>query len=304
MQRNKKMIYCYNDIQGYGRKLYDAVNANNGSANMIGMAAQVPNEPQSIVYINLDGTQAAQDVYYNLCQLDNVRIIPSHRVVEMSDNCMLQQSEISKWLPSGWIVDNLRDAVGTIQRISYPVCDLSNPKKRIRIENSDEAFRHIAGIFNSKSTAPKKIYLRTEIDSESALQKKVYFRTEIDSVDNEWFVFMLGKKYAFAARTYNNSFAMIDSVNEQYNELLKYVYAFMSDEDISWASVKVICGADKEMKYISVFVDNIYASFPFDWLQTGGMMFETDNGYDWKSTGKPALRIFDFAAKMINEGIL
>ena len=281
------MIYCYNDSQGYGRKLYDAVNENRGSTNMIGMAAQVPNEPQSIVYINIDGTQAAQDVYYNLCQYEHIKLIPSQRIVEMSNDCMEQQSEIGKWLPSGWIIDNLRDAVGLIQKVNYPIYDFPDVNRRAIIENSDEAFKLISGKFFPKSE-----------------RKEFYLRTVVECKENEWFVFMLGKKYAFAARTYNNSFAMIDSMNDRYNELLKYAYTFMADENINWASVKVICGADKERKVISPFIDNVYASFPFYWLQTGGMMFEVDNDGNWKSTGKPALRIFDFAAKMMNEGTL
>ncbi len=282
------MIYCYNDLLGYGKRLCEAVNANKGSAMMISHAAQVPNEHESIVYVNFDGSDSVNRIYNELLEYENVYIIPEERVTSLSNNPINQHEVIrKKWVCSSWLLNNLRDAVGTIQKIIYPVVKYNSNGSKEIIESSEDAFKICAKAFDTKSA-----------------EKYLYLRSAVDSRDNEWFIFMLGKKYAFAAKVHEDKYQMINVMNEQHNELLKYAYAFMKDEDINWAAVKVICGLDKNKRFISPFIDNVYASFPMDWLMTGGMVFESDNGTDWESTGKPALRIFDFAAKMIIEGTI
>ena len=254
---------------------------------MISHAAQVPNEHESIVYVNFDGSDSVNRIYNELIEYENVYIIPEERVAGMSNNPIGLYNQVNKWIPSSWFMRDLRTAVGVIQKIAFPVVKYNSDGTKEYIETSEHAFKKCVKAFDAKNPEPY-----------------FYLRSTVDSRDNEWFVFMLGKKYAFAAKIHEDKYQMINVMNEQHNELLKYAYAFMKDEDINWAAVKVICGLDKNKGVISPFIDNVYASFPMDWLMTGGMVFESDNGTDWKSTGKPALRIFDFAAKMIIEGTL
>jgi hypothetical protein len=277
------MLYCWNDSWGYGKELADAFAANGGQSMMIAVAAQVPNEFESIAFVNYIDSRTAQNIYQDILELEMVRTIPYNKIVNMVSNPLEQHNQLDRYMPTVWHLKTLRDAMGVISKIHYPVTSVRKDES-IVLNSSDDAYKECIYAFDKKQQG--YLFLRTEI-----------------SIEREWFVCMLGKRYAFIVERAGDGLDMVNVLNERHIELLKYIYAVVQTENIDWVVLRVVTGLDKERDIRSPFIVDMHVTWPPEWLNMGGMVFGSTDGENWTSTGKPAKMIFDFAAKLIIEDV-
>ena len=207
-------------------------------------------------------------------------------------------------MPSTFLFRSIEEAMSAVNDLPYPIVSYSNsnPDRNKRIlEGADSAFMEAATVFKEPGLA---------LPTGSFQQGYVFWQPEVNRQGLTWYVFMAARRYAVVTQVPTGAsqatpachIETVELLTERMVELLRYVYAFVLDNDFKWASVEVVAGEDPVREIASPFICGISASWPFAWFEQGGMVFETTDGSNWQPTGVPAVKIFNLVASAILEG--
>ena len=291
------MIYCYKDQESVGTEVAAWVQKYKGSSQIITHPAHVEGGEGVKVFCypptGAEGDYVLELVSEIATRNKWVEQIPSLRVMRLTGKMVDQAMTFGQWMPSGWLFRTMEEVKAGIDELIYPVYSLSNSGDIRPIENSSEAYTDAVECFKGDG------FLLSNGKRQTGY---VYFQTVLSEMASSWRVFMFAQKYAIIVQAGSDKVFPMDVLSEQLVELLKYVYAFMLDNSFQWGSVEVLAGADRVRGIRSPFIGSISANWPKNWFLEGGMIFETADGLDWKSTGIPAVRWYSVVAKELTHG--
>lgn len=292
------MIYCFNDREQVGAEVAAWIKKYEGSSQIVTHPAQIeggegvkffaypPQGPEGEYVLSI-----SEEINK---QYPGIEIIPSLRVMRLHDKVIDQAMTFGQWMPSGWLFRNMDEVQKKINDVIFPVNSLSNSGDVRPLENPSEAYVDATECFNGNGFPLANGKRQTNY---------VYFQTILTDLAPSWRVFLFNLKYAIVCRMGDGKVYPMDVLSEQILELLKYAFAFMLDNNFKWGSVEVLAGSDRVREVRSPFIGSISTSWPKDWFLNGGMIFETSNGYEWESTGIPAIRWYQVVAKELVSGI-
>ncbi len=298
------IVYCYKDLDTVGNEIAVAVEKLHGSSQVITHQQQVVDDKGSIVFHYPPlGPESdyVRELSVDLAKMKNVRQIPSVREMALHGRIVDQYVTFGQWMPSAWLFRSMDEVKEKINEIEFPVISFSNNGERRILKEASDGLIEATDVFKGNGYPL----------AESGRRQRGYVFWMIELIQQmpSWRVIMFAKKYAIVIRysktLYHHGAEKIfpmDVISEQIVELLKYVFAFMLDNSFSWGSVEVLAGADRVRKVASPFISFYSASWPKNWFLDGGMIFETETGEQWKSTGIPAIRWYELVAKCILEG--
>lgn len=300
------MTYCYNDVYSWGRELHASIEKHKGSAQMFTHALQVPDEPGVHTFLNITDKERdyVKELNEELGSKQQICQIPSLGEGRLHDERLPQYQLFGPWMPTTWLLTSITEVSRQLNALVYPIVSVSSARawqNRRLLENPDEAFQDAVLAFS----------LHGKCLVTGGHQKDyVLWQPVVDRGHGRWAVFMAAKRYAAVTRLLGDGnpsdpqlpIEPIDVLDERIVEVLKYTAAFVREYNLNWVSVEVLAGLDPVRKIASPFVMEVATSWPFAWFRRGGMIFESDNGLDWTSTGLPSSRVFDVLATSILEG--
>lgn len=294
------MIYCYNDREQAGAEVAAYIKKNNGSSQVITHPAQVEGgeDVKAFCYLPISREAAyvlelAETIHK---EHPEIEIVPDLKVMRLQKRLINQAMTFGQWMPSGWLVRSMAELQKIINEMPYPVNSLSNSGDRRLMLNPSDIYVEALECFKGEGIA---------LSNELRQKKYAYYQVELLERAPSWRVFLFAMKYAVMVNFGNGpDFKVypIDVLSDQLLELLRYVYAFMLDNQYQWGSVEIACGSDPVRSIRSPFVGSISTNWPKDWFLNGGMIFETKDGMNWESTGIPAVRWYSVVAKELVNG--
>ncbi len=291
------IVYCYKDLDTVGNEIAVAIEKLHGSSQIITHQQQVVDDKGSIVFhYPPPGPESdyVRELSVDLAKMKNVRQVPSVREMALHGRIVDQYVTFGQWMPSAWLFRSMDEVKEKINEIEFPIISLSNNGEKRILKEASDGLIEAAELFRGKG------YPLTELQRRQT--GYAFWTIELIQQMPSWRVIMFAKKYAIVIRHGDGKIFPMDVISEQIVELLKYVFAFMLDNSFSWGSVEVLAGGDRVRRVASPFISFYSANWPKDWFLDGGMIFETETGEQWKSTGIPAIRWYELVAKCILEG--
>lgn len=301
------MIYCYNDPYSWGRDLQAYIERRKGSAQMMTHATQVPDESGTYAFIHQSPKERdyTKDLAEDIARKTNVNLIPNIELCRLHDELIRQFRLYGAWMPTSWLFRSIEESTSFINDLPYPIISTSNQSHVINrhfLESPDDAFEEMNVVFRGEG--------RPIAGGNKAQKDYVFWQVNAARNEVRWHVFMAAKRYAYILQVpegfnpYDPATPIntIEIVNEQLIEVLKFVYAFCFEYDLNWAVAEVMAGVDPVRQLATPFIMGVRTSWPNWWIERGGMVFESDNGEAWTSTGVPAVRVLDVMAGAILEG--
>ena len=300
------MIYCYNDPFSWGRELHAEIEKRKGAAQMMTHALQVPDDKGTYTFTCMSRKEREYVKALNeeLGQKKNIVQIPSLKEGRLYDELVEQYKEFGSWMPSTFLFRSLEQATANINEVPYPIVSTSNTDHKLNrrlLEQPDDALAEAIQVF-SENGKP--------LPGGNVQKDYLFWQPNVNRQKVTWHIFMATKRYAVITEVPsgtnpydpNTPISTVEVLSHPMTELLKYVYVFCLDHDFKWVSVEVVAGTDVVQQVASPFVLGMSVSWPSWWFERGGMIFETENGTDWKSTGVPAVALWGLMADAILKG--
>ena len=305
-------VYCYHDPYRWGEQVAIAVHDKKGSAEMCSHPMQVPDQDDTVVFMHrhnpVDEPSArhalAADKFLRQADFKKARIVPSRKEIAQMDDRIAQWKQYAEWMPTTSLYTDLQEAVEQLNTHDYPLVSKSQRgifDRNIRIiDDPAQGFSEIMAAFQNGG-----IPLAGDEKQQGYLlwQQVIHMTGRL-----AWRVIIIGKKYGTLIRMESRNgepkFSGVPVLAEYENEVMKFAYAFVVDNDLDFAMVDVLLGIDKGRGQTSPFITAVTCDFPIWYLDYGSMIFEVTEDYDWMSTGTPGVKMFDLIADMLMKGEL
>ncbi len=301
------IIYCYHDLFQWGPELAAEIQKRKGGAQMMTHAVQVEDEVGTAAFIHVSDRerQYTQELATVLGQKHNVLMVPSAREIALHDDMIAIYAEFGEWMPSTWILQSMEQVQDSINNLPYPILSVTRskaPRDQRILPDPEQAFNEASAVFGEHGL---------KLGSGQRQKGYVIWQPTYTISGVRWHVFMLGKRYAVITETSmavdptlpGAAFSMIDVLRDHYVDLLQFVRGFVVENDLDWACVEVMATKSDEAGTVVPFVTGYTVSWPMAWFERGGMIFESDCGLPWQSTGIPAVKIWNVVAEWIMEKV-
>jgi hypothetical protein len=300
------IIYCYNDMQSWGSELACEINRLKASSQMMTHAVQVTDEKGTVAFLHVYDReeQYVSELSEEIAKKSNVLQIPDNRMIRLHNDLAQQYTELGQWMPSTYLLRNAEHAVSHLNDLPYPIISRSSKyaQRNTRVLRTvDQAVAEISQVFSEEGL---------EIYRGGRQKDYVLWQPAWETQGQIFHVFMLGRKYAVITVVPAggdpaepiSAFTPCEVLNEVLDEILNVAYIFAEDNEFDWVSMEIAPARDRVQHVARPFVLSISASWPFEWFERGGLIFEGNNGTDWHSTGIPAVKIWNVVADWIIKG--
>lgn len=295
------IIYCYHDMFSWGPELAANIQRLKGSAQMMTHAVQVEDEVGTGAFIHVSDRerQYTQELAAVLGEKHNILMVPSAREIALHDDLIAQYAQFGHWMPTTWVLQSIEQVQDCINDLPYPIISSTRLKslrdQRI-LTDPEQAFEEASLVFGEHGL---------QLASGQNQKDYIIWQPTYEIAGVRWHVFVLGKRYAVITETSvgvdpaqpGSAFRTVDVLKEQHIGLLDFVRGFVADNDLDWACVEVMASKSEHAGTVVPFVTGYMVSWPMAWFERGGMIFESDCGLPWQSTGIPAVKIWNVVAQ-------
>ncbi len=295
------IIYCYHDMLSWGPELAAEIQKRKGSSQMMTHAVQVEDEVGTGAFIHVSDRerQYTQELAGVLGKKENVLMVPSAREIALHDDAIAQYAEFGQWMLTTWILQSMEQVEDCINELPYPIVS-STRSKSLRdqrvLSDPEQAFAEAGAVFGEQGLT---------VRSGQAQKGYLIWQPACEITGIRWHVFVLGKRYAVITETSMGvdpaqpgaEFKMIDVLHDRHVDLLDFARGFAQDNDLDWACIEVTASKSDKAGAVVPFVTGFRVSWPMAWFERGGMIFESKEGMAWKSTGIPAVKIWNVVAE-------
>ena len=298
------IIYCYHDLFQWGPELAAEIQKRKGSSQMMTHAVQVENEIGTGVFIHVSDRerQYTQELAAEIGKKENVLMVPTAREISLHDDLLAAYGEFGQWMPTTWLLQSLEQVQDCLNDMPYPIVSLTRSKairhQRI-LQDPEQAYAEAVAVFGDEGLL---------LVGGTSQRGYLIWQPRIQIAELRWNVFMLGKRYAVITQTATGvdptlpgiAFRVVDVMKPEYASLLDFCRGFVMACDLDWACIEVVAMPQKPGVVIP-FVTGYSVSWPMAWFERGGMIFESDCGLPWQSTGIPAVKMWSVVAGCIME---
>lgn len=303
------MFYMYNDPKRWGMEIGTRLAKLGQPCRMFNDISKVGDEGIVFMHVNhlpLEEREKCKQIMNTLSDRPGLRLIPSARQSRLYDDKVAEFKDFGGWMPETFLFEDESEAMANVGCVGFPhISKAAQGAGASNVRLHREASWAEGEVRAAFSEAGLPCY--------KGLAQKGYvlWQKFIPDLEVNWRVVVLGYKYAFITKRWNesgtnmvNDRGVIENLDQLDNEtrpILEFAHKFVMANKFQWAAVDIICDPNPHARHCHVL--ELSCDWPMWWFEKREGQIFCKNGDGAWNPQRPVTEIYDFIADFLVEGL-